>query len=185
MLINGFIIQKKKDGLYQGVEGDNWYLNYCSNKEMDIFFEENIEKAWQNSDYVDVCEDIEYIKKYIELSENKEINYRILACITEKKMPQTIISSEVEMEFLGYDYAYAGGSYYSAILNDLISNRIKSFTDIQLNNFGLFGTYEEVRNFINRRRKMQEKDNIQEEYLEKGDYIIYELYEVNIKDIAN
>ena len=38
MLINGFIIQKKKDGLYQGVEGDNWYLNYCSNKEMDIFF---------------------------------------------------------------------------------------------------------------------------------------------------
>ena len=33
---NGYIIQRKKDTQYKGVDGDNWYLNYSGD---DPFFE--------------------------------------------------------------------------------------------------------------------------------------------------
>lgn len=68
MFMNGFIIQKKEQRFYQGVDGDNWYLNYDYKNELGAFFEENISKTLEYSDYVDVCDKIEYIKKYIYLS---------------------------------------------------------------------------------------------------------------------
>lgn len=68
MNINGLIIQKRKEGLYQGIEGDNWYLNHGDSQELDLFFSDNIEKAWENNNYVDACNDIKYIQKYINIS---------------------------------------------------------------------------------------------------------------------
>lgn len=34
---------------------------------MDSFFNDTIEKAWENNNYVDACNDIEYIRRYIDM----------------------------------------------------------------------------------------------------------------------
>lgn len=181
MHINGLIIQKRIQNQrhYQGVEGDNWYLNFDL-KELGIFYEENIEKAWGDSDYVDVCNHLEFIQKYIFLSKSKNIDYRVLVCMTERKYPQMELPVELNMSFLGYDYAYSGGSYYSAVLNDIISKRIPQFANIQVNRYGLFETYEQVADFIKLRESMKKSECSQEEYLEEGDFIIYKLFELDI-----
>ena len=86
----------------------------------------------------------------------------------------------INMSFLGYDYAYSGGSYYSAVLNDIIAKRILQFANIQMNKYGLFETYERVKEFINLRESMKKVECFQKEYLEEGDFVIYKLYEVKI-----
>lgn len=173
-------MQKKEERYYQGIDGYNWYLNLESFQEIDDFFNENLMKSWEDSDYVDVCNDIGYIRKYIELSEEFDIEYRILACVTEKKLPQMVYAEDTNMIFLGYDYAYDGGSYYSAVQNDVVAKRIPEFMNIQLNRYGLFNTREEVEDFVKLRKALEKKERSGVEYLEKGDYIIYELYEVKI-----
>ena len=180
MNLNGLVIQKRNKGLYQGIEGDNWYLNYDCFNDLDDYFEKNIEKAWENSDYVDVCNDIKYIQKYICISQSKNINFRVLACVTEKKIPQMVLPDKMHISFLGYDYAYSGGSYYSAVLNDIVSKRISRFADIPINDFGLFETYKQVIDFINQREAIKKIECNEREYIEEGDFIIYKLYELKM-----
>lgn len=178
--MNGFIIQKKEQRFYQGVDGDNWYLNYDYKNELGAFFEEHISKTLEYSDYVDVCDKIEYIKKYIYLSKNKNIDYRVLLCVTERKFPQIVLPTDSKMIFLGYDYAYSGGSYYSAVANDVIARRRPEFAKIQVNGYGLFETYEEITDFIDLRATLEQYGCNHEQYLEEGDFIIYKLYEMDI-----
>ncbi len=180
MNINGFIMQKRNETFYQGVEGDNWYLNYDYSDEMDLFYEENIAKSWENTNYIDVCNDMNYIHQYINISKDKDIEYRILLCMTDRILPTMTLGTEMDLFFLGYDYAYAGGSYYSAILNDIISRRIPVFANIQLNNYGLFETYTEVINFVNTRQKIKGVECSMKEYIEDGDFVIYKLFEVKM-----
>lgn len=180
MKINGLIIQRQTQRLYQGVDGDNWYLNYCTHKELDVFFKCNIEKAWDDNSYVDVCNNLEFIKKYSSISASENIKFKILACVTERQFPQMVLEEKVK--FLGYDYAYSGGSYYSAVLNDIISKRIPQFLDSSLNKYGLFDTYEEISAFINDRNSFNNTSGLQSEYIEEGDFIIYKLYEVLLSE---
>ncbi len=180
MNINGFIMQKRNETFYQGVEGDNWYLNYDYSDEMDLFYKENIAKSWENTNYIDVCNDMNYIHQYINISKDKDIEYRILLCMTDRNLPTMTLGTEMDLFFWGYDYAYAGGSYYSAILNDIISRRIPVFANIQLNNYGLFETYTEVINFVNIRQKIKRVDCSMKEYMEDGDFVIYKVFEVKM-----
>ena len=69
---------------------------------------ENIEKSWYDSDYVDVCTDINFVEKYIELSRLNHIKFRVLLCETEKEKPN-IQNMVWNTRFIGYDYAYLGG----------------------------------------------------------------------------
>ena len=70
-MINGVIFQKKDDKKYQGVDGDNWYLNDNFNEEWLDELDEKVEKAWYDDDWVDVCADNIFIKKYINYSEKE------------------------------------------------------------------------------------------------------------------
>ncbi len=81
---------------------------------------------------------------------------------------------------MGYDYAYSGGSYYSAVLNDIVTKRIPSFSHINLNSYGLFETYDKIIYFIKQRKAMKRKEHTQKEYLEEGDFTVFELYELKI-----
>lgn len=171
-------MQRQIKRYYQGVDGDNWYLNDGSFEELDNFYEENIEKAWEDNDYVDVCNNLEYLKKYIDISQKENIMYKSILCVTEKIFPQMTLLLDANIKFLGYDYAYPGGSYYSAILNDVIPKRIPEFIDIKLNSCGLFDTYEAVMEFVNLRKRLQGKKTVVTEYLEEGDFVIYKLYEI-------
>ena len=146
---NGYIIQKAESSAYRGVEGDNWYLNYLStNPYFKEFYEKNIEKEWLNPNFVECCADAEYISRYVEESNRLGIPYHILLCSTDKPEPGLDATLEQEGTVLGYDCAYTGGSYYSCIVNDILSGRIQEFRGITLNENGLFATQEEVEAFM-------------------------------------
>lgn len=177
---NGYIIQKKSLSTYKGIEGDNWYLNYCTK---DPFFEEfyntNIDKVWENPNYVDCCTDETYIRRYIDESRKNGIDFRLLLCATSRSFPLIEnIGLGRKRELLGYDYADSGGSYYSCILNDIISKRIEEFKKIRINKNGLFDSYEEAEEFDKYRNELISKNTGYD--FEEGDYIIYEITDIYI-----
>ncbi len=170
MNINGIIVQEETNSLYRGVEGNNWYLNCFQTFEK--YYNEVIDKSWCNNNFVDVCSDVKYIQKYISISMQKQIDFRLILCCTESEFP--CFDFDVNhASFLGYDYAYSGGSYYSAIYNDIVSRRICEFRKINLNKFCLFNNIAEVKYFLQKRNKLNNKY-----YIEKGNYLIYKLYEI-------
>lgn len=177
---NGYIIQKKSTSTYKGIDGDNWYLNYCARDPyFEEFYNENIDKVWENPHYVDCCSDETYIQRYIEESREIGIDFRILLCATSRSFP-TIekIGLGKKGEILGYDYAESGGSYYSCVLNDITSKRIEEFKQILINKNDLFDTYEKAEEFGKYRKELM---SINSGYdFEKGDYIVYELTEIYI-----
>jgi hypothetical protein len=161
LYLNGFIMQIDNDNYYKGVDGENWYL------------ENKIEMAWRDENYVDCCADMDYIKKYIDESKRKNIRYRILLCETEKKLPLLENIELTEFCELGYDYAYTGGSFYSCIVNDILSKRISEMSQIKLNKFGLFNTFNEAKEFVKLRNSLIE---IYPKYtFEGGEFSIYRL----------
>ena len=175
IMINGIIIQRNQIGRYKGVEGDNWYLNDKYPELFEEYFCENIEKSWYDSDYVDVCTDIHFVEKYIELSRLNHIKFRVLLCETEKEKPN-IQNMVWNTRFIGYDYAYLGGSYYSAVLNDICSGRIEQFNDYILNSNGLFDNITDLKDFISKREHYKRQYGNQ--LIEEGDFVIYKLYEI-------
>ena len=175
IMINGIIIQRNQIGRYKGVEGDNWYLNGKYPELFEEYFCENIEKSWYDSDYVDVCTDIHFVEKYIELSRLNHIKFRVLLCETEKEKPN-IQNVVWNTRFIGYDYAYLGGSYYSAVLNDICSGRIEQFKDYILNSNGLFDNITDLKDFISKREHYKRQYGNQ--LIEEGDFVIYKLYEI-------
>ena len=177
---NGYVVQRKKISGYSGIEGENWYLNYYSNNSFfEEYYNENIDRAWDNLNYVDCCTDETYIKHYMDESNRMGIEFRILLCATCRKFPIINKAKLVQLgQVLGYDYAYSGGSYYSCILNDIISGRIKEFRKIDLNKNGLFNTYEEAEKFSLFREKIMASNNMYT--FEQGDFIIYKLVEVGV-----
>lgn len=173
-MINGIIFQKKENKKYKGVDGNNWYLNDIYQEFFGEYFDNYIGKSWYDSDYVDVCSEKIFIKSYIALSQKERIKFRMLLCETEKPYPR-MESSVYGARFIGYDYAYSGGSYYSAVLNDVCSGRIEEFINIKLNSYGLFNNFQELSEFIKMRNELAAKSK--ESLFEKGDFLVYKLYE--------
>ena len=177
---NGYIIQKRTVSEYCGVDGENWYLTYLSDKTyFEEFYDEYIDKAWGDSKYVDCCSDVEHMRYYIEESLKLGIEYKVLLCSTTKKEPR-LQSHDLGRigNVLGYDYAYSGGSYYSCVLNDILSGRIQEFREVRLNENGLFESYEEAEAFKLFRDRIKSMNSSYE--FEEGDFIIYKITEVCI-----
>ncbi len=175
-MLNGVLFQKRKNTIYQGVEGDNWYLNDMYDDSLGIYFSNRIEKAWYDKDYVDVASEMDFIKEYVRLSRENRVNFRIILCETEKHFPTFAEDNLRVKEILGYDYAYSGGSYYSAINNELCLRKMVEFKAYKLNSNGLFQTYDEIMQFI-RDRNNYLKSGIN---IEKGDFVIYKLSEIEL-----
>ena len=176
-MINGVIFQENSNTYYKGVEGNNWYLNDSYQDTLKSYFREKIDISWINEDCVDVCNDIDYINLYRDLSEKNKIDFNILLCETDRSYP--VFDKEcASKEFLGFDYAYSGGSYYSAVLNDIVSNRIEEFRTLKLNKYGLFGNIDSLKEFIKQREAFIKKSDTR---FELGDFIIYKLYRVRFE----
>lgn len=174
-MINGIVFQRKDNRKYKGIDGDNWYLNDVYRDTLGMFFDEIIDKAWCDSNYVDVCNNENFIEKYIDLSQKNHIDFRMILCETDRQYPRikSVIDNGI---FIGYDYAYSGGSYYSAILNDICSQRINEFRNIKLNSYGLFDELEDIHTFIYKRNQLIKKSK--NYVFEDGDFLIYKLYEI-------
>ncbi|MBO6119569.1 MAG: hypothetical protein J6P02_03820 [Lachnospiraceae bacterium] len=198
-MVNGVVFQKKYinnnnlitnnnyqkyikrifDSGYKGIEGDNWYLNSDYSEIFDDFFDYIDEESFYNDDFTGVLYDDKMIQKYIDISKKESIEYRILLCETKRNKPQALNLKWKRKIFLGYDYAYPGPDYYSAVFEDICIEDRKinlGFTNFKLNNNKLFETYDLVNRFAIEREKVLKSDNGQ--YLEKGKFIIYKLYEV-------
>ncbi len=174
-MINGIIFQREENRTYKGVDGDNWYLNDIFPNVFEEFYSEYIERSWYDPDCVDVCNDYLFIDRYIELSKSENIKFRMLLCETEKMKPQ-LPRIIWPTKFLGFDYAYLGGSYYSAVYNDVYHKRIAQLKDLELNSNGLFDDLTKVQEFIQKReRLMKQNNNI---VLERGDFTVYKLSEI-------
>lgn len=180
LVLNGYIIQKVNNSYYCGIDGDNWYLNYCSNNSyFEEFYDKNIDNGLADSEVVACCTDVEYMRRCVEESKKQGISFRIFLCSTNKPEP---VLREARLgqagSVLGYDVAYSGGSYYSCVLNDVVSGRIPEFQSLRLNDNGLFSSYEEAEAFLKQREELEKATT---EYIfEKGDYVIYKLSEVAV-----
>ena len=95
MYRNGIIIQSIKNNGYKGVDGsgfsadsaENWYLNnYQDCADFEEYYDEYINRTYYNTDeksFVAVCNDWNYIEKYITESKKRGIPFRIILCETE------------------------------------------------------------------------------------------------------
>ena len=177
---NGYIIQRATSSIYQGVDGDNWFLNYCSdNSYFEEFYDKYIDNGLVNSDVVACCTDMEYMWRCVEESKKLGISFRVLLCSTNRPEPVLSETGLGQAEsVLGFDVAYSGGSYYSCVLNDVVSGRIEAFRQLTLNENGLFATYEEAEVFLKQREELEKATT--EYVFEKGDYVIYKLTEVEV-----
>lgn len=88
--------------------------------------------------------------------------------------------------FLGYDYAYPSGDYYSAIANDIIYRRgsLSERWRTHLNQYGLIPSAKEIHLFAQDRFELLQKAECTES-LEKGNFIIFRVFSVNDTDAAD
>jgi hypothetical protein len=187
---NGFIVRrinKSRGKTYLGVENDNWPLNniyYDDSQNHEInylmnYYDDNIDISWQG-DCVEVCCNIDYIRRYFNACNELNIEVDIIYCETNLIHPNFNNIQCIEQlkdNFIGYDYAYSGGSYYSCVLNDVVSMRLLEFSKVKLNKFGLFDTINDLMEFIKKRNQL--KDISPQFTFENGDFIIYKLYNVS------
>ncbi|MCR5609169.1 MAG: hypothetical protein K6G26_08915, partial [Lachnospiraceae bacterium] len=93
MYINGFIIQEYIENSYKGIDGSgfskntgrNWFLE---DKEFEDYYDEHIGLTYydiEDSSWIAVCNDINFIRRYIKKAEEHKIQYRIL--LVESDIP--------------------------------------------------------------------------------------------------
>ena len=174
--LNGFIFQKEHGGAYRGVDGDNWYLNDCPDAGFREFYDLHIDRAWAGAPFVDCCDSLDYLRRYVDKSLSLGIQFRLLLCKTAREQPQLLGVDLTGAKRLGLDYAYSGGDYYSCIKNDILSNRISELAAMPLNGNGLFESEEGLAGFIRLRRELEKASP--RDIFEGGDFIAYELFEV-------
>ena len=122
---------------------------------------------------------IDWCLIYIKESKKRNIKFRVLFCETTQKRPFFKEHKNLHLKFLGYDYAYPDGDYYSCLFHEINNKYIPEFCNIKLNKYGLFETEKEILSFINLRNNLKDKSR-----LELGDFFIYKLSEVlNIENL--
>lgn len=184
---NGLIVRAidKIHEKYLGVEGDCWNIdedtegidqqegkflnNYCS---------ENVNISWSDDNVVEVSCDINFVNRYVNAYLKANIQFIVLFCKTNKTIPNCHLNIENQTNdnliFIGFDYAYSGGSFYSCVFSDLFSKRIPELLDIELNEYGLINSEEELSNFIKRRNELIINDEA--DMFEVGEFTVYKLW---------
>ncbi|EOS41586.1 hypothetical protein C809_04244 [Lachnospiraceae bacterium MD335] len=186
--VNGIVVQRRRDEKYQGIDSgidyDAWYLNYIYEKDNELVrgYYKYVDISEGSFEIIEACINNQFIKKYILRSNKLNVDIRLVLCVTTLSFPQ-YNASNLELEFLGYDYAYPGGIYYSAIYNDIIYDRIKEFHNIKLNKNGLFDSEEELDAFIQKREDL--KKVYKKGMFESGVFVKYKLYEIDIESFLN
>lgn len=182
---SGFLVKAVDRNAYKtycGVEGNTWCMRLKTEignfSELNSYYYNKIERNWRNIDFVDLCTNIGYIKRYIMACKEANFDTQLLYCMTTKRYPENNIQpiTNYNSLFLGYDYAYAGGTFYSCVFSDVYMNRIEEFSNIQLNDNGLISSEKDMLRFIKVREGLQENKDLR---IERGDFTIYKLWSIN------
>lgn len=186
---NGFIVQRAKQWPhnYLGVEGDNWFLDEYSfpqyKEEMKNVYNEYRESICDNSLEglkIECCNDFNFLNDYIAICQKMHVDINVIFCeslVSEPQLKKTLNVDKNTYQFLGYDYAYKGGSFYSGILNDLCFERILEIKDITLNQFGLCASMDELNSYIQKRNRL--KSIMPKCTFEGGDFTVYRLWKAS------
>lgn len=105
MYINGIVIQKYVSNSYKGIDGSGWNENtgcnwYFNDDEQlsefyEPFYDEYIGMTYWNLNkhsWVAAYNNMDYINKYVEDSEKRSIQYRLLLCESEVPNPTMKVS---------------------------------------------------------------------------------------------
>lgn len=184
-LSNGFVITRKARGHYNGIDNDAWPLEYedIDDERINQIHNKLLlnNEAYDNSVALltEINELLYYRKKCLAL----QLPIRILYCETEKSMPrynrELVDRFAVKNCFIGYDFADSIPDYHSCIKNELLyhpfvfSNKM----DNQLNKDGLFKDFSSISKFIEERAVLKNGENCF--YFERGNFIIYKLYNID------
>lgn len=167
---------------YCGVDTNVWPADICS-------FSELTNPWWEDSaiDYEKVLLlDMENAVKYYAHCCSKGIPARLLYCesTTEGTFYEiTPCTTGLEKAlFLGYDYAYPNGDYYSAVLNDIIYRNLDFSNKWRphLNKYGLFPSFETVCSFSEDRECTSILANRVSSYpvYELGSFSIFRIFQI-------
>lgn len=186
---NGFIVQRAKQWPhnYLGVEGDNWFLDEYSFPQ----YKEKIKKVYKEyrkticdnsieGHKIECCNDLNFLNDYIDLCKKIHTDINIILCESLISVPELKINKKA-CQFLGYDYAYKGGSFYSGVLNDLCFERIVEMKEIALNQFGLCASMDELNSYIQKRSEL--KLIMPQHTFEDGDFTVYKLWKWDFNSI--
>ena len=138
MTVNGVIFQRRADGLwawregreYRGVDGDDWYLEdelwdvreqpWRALRDRVVGYLDALEeRSHFDPGLLVAIDDPSWMRLYAEVSEALSVGYRMLLCETDLARP-AMGDLGLECDFLGYDCAWPGGDYCSAVLCDLV-----------------------------------------------------------------
>ena len=194
MTVNGVIFQRRADGLwawregreYRGVDGDDWYLEdelwdvreqpWRALRDRVVGYLGALEeRSHFDPGLLVAIDDPSWIRLYAEVSEALGVGYRMLLCETDLARP-AMGDLGLECDFLGYDCAWPGGDYCSAVLCDLVGGRVLELSDVPLNANGLIPTREAAEVFLWRRERL--KARYPESFFEGGGFVVYRLSEV-------
>ena len=118
-------------------------------------YEENLVKAERYD--LGLLSDVEVARK-IQLIIKPHIGpYKIVFCEVWEIDSVQIPEDTTEPGFLGYDIAYPGGDFYSAVLNGLLKNPHPALVTeykLLLNEFGLFLSTRPIQTYIRRFRDL-------------------------------
>lgn len=189
MTVNGVIFQRRADGLwawregreYRGVDGDDWYLEdelwdvreqpWRALRDRVVGYLDALEeRSHFDPGLLVAIDDPSWIRLYAEVSEALGVGYRMLLCETDLARP-AMGDLGLECDFLGYDCAWPGGDYCSAVLCDLVGGRVFELSDVPLNANGLIPTREAAEAFLWRRERL--KARCPESLFEGGDFVVY------------
>lgn len=126
--------------------------------------------SWRRDAYRLYEENLAEVRGDLYLLRSVEVAYEIKQLIEPHLGPHEVIRCEVWFldfvasledtigsDFLGYDIAYPGGDFYSAILNGLLVNPhpvlVEEFKHL-LNEFGLFSTSQSILEYVRRFREL-------------------------------
>jgi len=166
---------------YSGVNTDAWPIgtNFDSEAACNI-----CEMSYLNLEFP-MLVDFESAVQYCRSCEYVGIRPRLLFCevlINHRvnNLPQ--FENTHKGTFLGFDYAYPSGDYYSVVVNDIIckDKSLLSHWMSQLNEFGLLPTEDKLLQFLDERETLAEENkHSQEMIFEKGNFVEFALFLVD------
>ena len=164
---------------YCGVETDAWPIGFQFSSELatNIYEMSFLDMAFP------LLVDYDSALHYCCECEREGIEPRILFCeILSTYQPEKApwFESLPVGSFLGFDYAYPSGDYYSAVANDVIyrANILPTCWKYHLNEFGLFASRDELLQFVEERLRVANacEENNRGCLFEKGTFVGYRVF---------
>lgn len=183
-LSNGFLVtsspEKIGDAVYHGVDTEPWPLG--TSLQISSQWLQQEEACYLNLSFVFLA-GLNDTVTYFKACQNQINSSMVLCC--EISAPNMQYKLELHKQygksskFLGYDYAYPSGSYYSAIVNDIIcrTTPLSKQRKTELNQNGLFSTEDALCGFI-RDRGLAVSQDKPPYFYEHGDFVAFRLFYV-------